>query len=240
MTQAHLTSSRRVTTDVDNPSRRHEQSTPPPDAFINGISPASILFISSFPLVAGTYFGYRRVVRQGDVIVTSKHNTALTNTLTNSKAYSSTSVTASRASSIPTTTTPTQTLLRTTAVTAASKVKPVSIAMQALALGTMLSVGGFGILTGGVFLLSGCRTVRELVDCCKEWTPRMRVKVEGYLGIESATNRYANDEDVKAAADMTEAEEIEYYGRKYIPELFYEDTEGKKESLSSSSLLNKR
>lgn len=235
MTQAHLTSSRRLTTDVDNTSRRHEQSVPP-DAFINGVSPASILFISSVPLVAGTYIGYRRVLRQGDVIAPSKHNTALTNTVTNSKAYSSTSVSTSRAGSIPITTTPTQALLRTTAVTAASKVKPVSIAMQALALGTMLSVGGVGILTGGIFLISGCRTLRELVHCCQEWTPQMRVKVEGYLGIESASNRYANDEDVKAAAGMTEAEEIEYYGRKYIPELFYEDTKEKKESLSSSSM----
>jgi hypothetical protein len=112
--------------------------------------------------------------------------------------------------------------------------------MQALALGSMLSVGGVGLLTAGVFLLSGCGTVGELVDCCKAWTPQMRVKIEGYLGIESVTNRYANNEDVKAAAGMTEAEEIEFYGRKYIPELFYEDTEEKKASIASSSILNKR
>ncbi len=242
MTQAHFDSSPRLTADADNPSRQCEQSTPP-NAFIIGVSPASMLLMSSVPLLAGTYFGYRRVVRQGDVIVTSKDNAVLTNTLltTTSKAYSSTSVSASRASSVPITTVPTQTLLRpTTALTIASKVKPVSIAMQALALGSMLSVGGVGLLTAGVFLFSGCRTVGELVDCWKAWTPQMRVKVESYLGIESLTNRYANDEDVKAAAGMTEAEEIEFYGRKYVPELFYEDTEEKKELMASSSILNKR
>lgn len=226
-------------TAVDDSSPKHQQSTP--DAFIIGASPAQILLTSSIPLLAGTYLGYRRVVRQGDVIVTSKENNSLVDKLIgNNKMYSSTTADASRNSSLPISSAPNQQLLGSTARAAAAKVKPVSIATQALALGSMLSVGGVGLLTAGVFFLSGCSSVRELVDCCKTWTPQMRVKAEGYIGIDSVKNRYANDEDVKAVAGMSEAEEIEFYGRKYIPELYLEDAGEKSASVSPSSSINKR
>mmetsp|Transcript_25889 Transcript_25889/g.37105 ORF Transcript_25889/g.37105 Transcript_25889/m.37105 type:complete len:236 (+) Transcript_25889:74-781(+) len=192
---------------------------------ISRVSPAFILLSSSIPLLAGTYVGYRRVVRRGDVVA----HDALFEKIIGNK-YSSTSISNNVSQS---------TSVKRVAAISPNKVEPVSIAIKALSLGSMLSIGGVGLISAGVFLLSGCRSMQELVESCKIWTPRMRMKVESYLGIPTALERYAQDDDIKAVAGLNEEEELEFYGRKYIPELYEKNDVISDEKPSSTSNKNK-
>lgn len=90
------------------------------------------------------------------------------------------------------------------------------IAFKALGIGSMLSIGGVGLLTAGVFHWSGCQTLQELIDTWREWTPRKRIELETKFGIQPKSMQH---EDVVATKGMTEEEEWEYIKRKYIPEL---------------------
>jgi len=112
-----------------------------------------------------------------------------------------------------------------TAGVAAQPVPVVNAAMlgfRALGVGTLFSVGGVGILTAGVFYISGCSTLQELLTTWKTWTPARRRQLEHTLGINPKSMQH---EDVKATAGMTEDEEWDFIKEKYIPEL----AEGKRE-----------
>ena len=188
---------------------------------ISRVSPAFILLSSSIPLLAGSYVGYRRVVRRGDVVA---HDALFEKIIGN--IYTSPSISSNVSQS---------TSIKRVAAISPHKVEPVSIAIKALSLGSMLSIGGVGLISAGVFLLSGCRSMQELVESCKIWTPRMRMKVESYLGIPTALEKYAHDDDIQAVAGLNEEEELEFYGRKYIPELYERNDVISDEKLSSTS-----
>ena len=98
------------------------------------------------------------------------------------------------------------------------------LAFKALGLGSMLSIGGVGLLTAGIFRMSGCESLQEMINTWQEWTPRKRKELENYFGIEPKSMQH---EDVKATKGMTEDQEWEFIKRKYIPELVEE--ENKKE-----------
>jgi hypothetical protein len=94
------------------------------------------------------------------------------------------------------------------------------VAFKALGLGSMLSIGGVGILTAGIFKLSGCGSLQEMIHSSREWTPRKRRELEEFLGIEPKSSKH---EDVLATKGMTEDEEWEFIKKKYIPELVDDD-----------------
>ncbi len=99
------------------------------------------------------------------------------------------------------------------------------IAFKALGLGSMLSIGGVGLLTAGIFKISGCNSLEEMIDTWREWTPRKRREFEERFGIEPKSSKH---EDVLATRGMTEGEEWEFIKKKYIPELVNDD-QGEKE-----------
>jgi len=90
------------------------------------------------------------------------------------------------------------------------------LAFRALAVGSLLSVGGVGLLTAGVFYASGCNTLQELIFSWRRWTPARRREMEQTFGIKPKSIEH---EDVKATAHMTEDEEWDFIKKKYIPEL---------------------
>jgi len=63
-----------------------------------------------------------------------------------------------------------------------------------------------------------------MVQCCREWTPRSRKRIELYFGIKSSMQQWEKDEDVIATADMAEDEELEYFQNKYVGNDIYEKT----------------
>jgi len=90
------------------------------------------------------------------------------------------------------------------------------LAFRALGIGSLLSVGGVGLLTAGVFYASGCNTLQELIFSWRRWTPARRREMEQTFGIKPKSMEH---EDVKATAHMTEDEEWDFIKKKYIPEL---------------------
>eukprot|EP00554_Chaetoceros_debilis_P004132 CAMPEP_0194091612 /NCGR_PEP_ID=MMETSP0149-20130528/43725_1 /TAXON_ID=122233 /ORGANISM="Chaetoceros debilis, Strain MM31A-1" /LENGTH=220 /DNA_ID=CAMNT_0038776263 /DNA_START=57 /DNA_END=719 /DNA_ORIENTATION=+ len=97
------------------------------------------------------------------------------------------------------------------------------LAFKALGLGTMLSIGGVGLISALVIRASGCGDLNEAINTWREWTPRKRREVEDFFGIQPKSMQH---EDVKATAHMTEDAEWEYIKKKYIPELSESDADG--------------
>lgn len=102
------------------------------------------------------------------------------------------------------------------------RVDTARLAFKALGIGSMLSIGGVGLLTAGIFQLCGCDNLQDLITTWKEWTPRKRIELEERFGIQPKSMQH---EDVKATKGMTEEEEWEYLKKKYIPELVTGDGE---------------
>lgn len=96
------------------------------------------------------------------------------------------------------------------------------IAFKALGIGSMLSIGGVGLLTAGIFKLSGCDSLQEMIGTWREWTPRKRRQLENAFGVEPKSLKH---EDVIATKGMTEGEEWEFIKKKYIPELVDDNEE---------------
>ena len=184
--------------------------------FLSSISPTQVLLSSSIPLLAGTYFGYIRALRRGDVTAHDEGCSLFENMMLVNKSNSR----------MPTATVETISGSMEASIRREARktktIEPAFLAIKALSLGTMLSIGGVGLLSAGAFYVSGCRSMQELIDSWKTWTPQMRIKVENFFGISAHARNtcYHQDVDVKAVAGMTEDEEIEYYKRKYIPELY--------------------
>jgi len=90
------------------------------------------------------------------------------------------------------------------------------LGFRALGVGSLLSVGGVGLMTAGVFFASGCSNLQELLSTWRRWTPERRRDMERTFGIRPKSREH---EDVLATAHMTEEEEWEFIKEKYIPEL---------------------
>lgn len=117
-----------------------------------------------------------------------------------------------------------------------------SVARRALGLGTLLSVGSFGLFGAGeywsnkirmfvyrlscvahlslsfsvAFYASGFQSCDEAVSYLHEWGPRRRSQFENLLGIDAKRND--GDPDVQATRNMTADEELEYYRTRYFSE----------------------
>jgi len=102
-------------------------------------------------------------------------------------------------------------------------------AARALVIGSMLSIGGVGILSAAIFHASGYESVDEAVRSLREWGPKKRREMERFIGLpEGGTS--ASHPDVIATKGMSEDEELDYVKRKYMAELYEEDdAEGNEE-----------
>jgi len=90
------------------------------------------------------------------------------------------------------------------------------LGFKALGIGSLLSVGGVGLLAAGIFYASGCNTLQELIFSWRRWAPARRREMEQTFGIKPKSMEH---EDIKATAHMTEEEEWDFIKEKYIPEL---------------------
>ena len=206
--------------------------------FLSQIQPVHFIFVASLPLCLGAFAGYRvemKNIASSTADQYSPGSTAsgggllrrvmseemrssfdkLTNNNSISKSSSKKAIDASKA-----------------AVENVEMKRVKSdvgrIAFKALGLGSMLSIGGVGLLTGFIFMLSGSASLQEMLQTWREWTPRQRKALEDKLGIDPKSLQH---EDVKATKGMTEEQEWEFIKKKYIPELVddasNEDSEGK-------------
>eukprot|EP00591_Stephanopyxis_turris_P001760 CAMPEP_0195517624 /NCGR_PEP_ID=MMETSP0794_2-20130614/11097_1 /TAXON_ID=515487 /ORGANISM="Stephanopyxis turris, Strain CCMP 815" /LENGTH=203 /DNA_ID=CAMNT_0040646455 /DNA_START=13 /DNA_END=624 /DNA_ORIENTATION=+ len=175
------------------------------DEVVNNIRPAHVLFAASFPLISGAYLGYRRALHVGEGIASS--NSLFMRTFGNQSGKVKNKLKPS--------------------VMKGMDVPAAVVASRALAIGSMLSIGGFGLLCAGTFYWSGCDSLEELVDSCREWAPRKLSQLESYFGIDlkASTSRQVEDVDRLAVEGMSEDEEVEYFTRKYVPELYANDTD---------------
>jgi hypothetical protein len=90
------------------------------------------------------------------------------------------------------------------------------VAIAALGVGSLLSLGGVTLLSASIIRLTGCHSLNEFVDLCRVWTPRKRRQWEKALGLRPKSMQH---EDVIMTKGMTEEEEWRYIQQKYIPEL---------------------
>lgn len=83
----------------------------------------------------------------------------------------------------------------------------------------------------GVFYVSGCQSVEELISTLQVWAPNQLHRLENsfdtLLGVSSSSvgkeRRAAKFEYERDVKGMTEEEELEYVKKKYSRELNWED-----------------
>mmetsp|Transcript_38271 Transcript_38271/g.46716 ORF Transcript_38271/g.46716 Transcript_38271/m.46716 type:complete len:215 (+) Transcript_38271:167-811(+) len=186
------------------------------DVTLPTITPINVLIVSSIPVLSGAILGYRKEVARG---ASDTHFSV--GGLISRFFKTSSSAKNNRGSAI-----------NTSSVnnTVASSRPALSVAVRAFAVGSLLSVGGVGLFSAGVLYIAGCDSISSFVDKCREWAPLQKRKLESSFGLSlssSSEEELKNDVDVKATANMNEDDEIEFYKRKYMPDLYDEsdDTE---------------
>jgi hypothetical protein len=215
---------------------------------IVGITPTHLLFVSSLPLCIGAYAGYKLEMNRFSssnfetytpgstssgmslfqrVMNSNNYNTKssyLETVSTNTEAASHTTTSINQQQAKINNALERNIKSEVSAISSANNVNASRLAIKALGIGSLLSVGGFGLLTTIVFSATGCNNLQEFIQKCQKWTPRKRKELENFLGINPKSLQH---EDVKATANMTEDEEWEYIKKKYIPELLVEDSSDK-------------
>lgn len=204
------------------------------------ITPGSALLFASLPLGLGAYIGYRRALHEslsssvasnggivnvhsiqgksifGQLMQPEPPTTTISSTENVYQSGSSSSIRQRLPPSpiITTTTTP-----------------PPILAARALAIGSLLSLSGSGLLISGIFYASGCKSIDELMATFRYWAPKklhnFEDALENYLGISVGGKERRNakleyERDVKG---MTEEEELEYVRKKYGGEMNWDDEE---------------
>lgn len=92
-------------------------------------------------------------------------------------------------------------------------------AFRAFGVGSMLSVGGFGIITAGIFYATNSSSLNEFIQKCQTWAPNNTKTLQAYFGFDVSTKSYEkwkNDPDVIATQNMTEDEVLDFYKTKYV------------------------
>jgi hypothetical protein len=204
-------------------------------------NPSYLLLISSIPLLTGAVMGYRKAFMTGGGETTSYgSSTSFLSQLVfpedvakvkkvaqhsgKTTSSSASKVNASRASFKPSS----SILVRA---------EPATLAASALGIGSLLSLGGVGLMAAGVFYASGAESMQDLTEKWRQWTPRKLRQWEQFCGIARVEDRhklkYASDPDVQQVKQLNldEDEEVEYYKRKYIPELYEDEDEGEGEGV---------
>jgi len=196
------------------------------------ITPGFVLLASSIPVCLGAYGGYKLEINQAATTTPETYSPGSTASgrgvlfkLINSRPEVLNETTLTIAKNVGATAAKINVSMPTSSTaTVVQNVNPARVAFKALGIGSLFSVGGFGLLTASVFFFSGCNSLQELISSCRKWTPVKRKELEQKLGIKAQSIEH---EDVKATAHMTEDEEWEYIKRKYIPELIENETNSK-------------
>jgi len=195
------------------------------------VRPSHLLLLSSIPLFTGAFIGYRRAMKtniEGSLASTpSSESPSLLSQLVFPEEAPRVAQN-SRYASDTIKITPENLVSASNYRPSSSvlvKAEPAALAISALAIGSLLSLGGVGLLASGIFYASGADSLDELLKSLRQWVPQKRQSIEHYWGISSLDERYASDEDVKIIRQykLNEDQEIEYYRRKYMPE--YQDDE---------------
>ena len=201
------------------------------------ISPSLFLLGASFPFALGAYGGYRREMKPaggdnytpgsggatggGGGIVSRLMEGHELPSAGKAKAPTSAAASASAAeASGGAATAATTAAAGRAGATGFNPAGPV-LAARALLIGSMLSVGGVGILSAAIFYASGYESVDEAVRSLREWGPRKRREMERLMGLPEG-GVSASHPDIVATKGMSEDDELDYVKRKYMAEL-YED-----------------
>jgi hypothetical protein len=203
--------------------------------FLNHVHPVHLIFFGSIPLCLGAYAGYKiemnRVLSSSSSALTADHYTPGSIASGGSLLRKFILAEEQKQGSISSSTTTSSKISNLKNIAAHSSVEPINptmrvdaarLAFKALGIGSMLSIGGVGLLTVGIFKLCGCNNLQDLIATWKEWTPRKRRELEERFGIQPKSLQH---EDVKATKGMTEEEEWEYIKKKYIPELAMDEND---------------
>jgi len=223
--------------DINIPSKPIENKKIKDDdrSMFQSITSFHLVLVSSLPLCIGAYAGYRLEMKR---LTTKSNNYYVPGSITSNKVNltqnSIISKEAMSISSLPSSVKYSDKIGKTivgctsnvagtgVAISSSSPV-PVNIGLlgfKALGIGTMLSIGGVGLMVAGVFKATGCASLEELIRKCREWTPRTQLRMQNKLGLKP---RSLENEDVKATKGMPEDEEWMFIKRKYIPELLTEE-----------------
>jgi hypothetical protein len=90
-----------------------------------------------------------------------------------------------------------------------------AVAVRALSVATMGSLGTFGLFGALAFYASGYKTVEEAVRGTTEWAQSGRRRMESMLGVESRVDM--DDPEIRKLTEMTEDEQLNYISKKYFP-----------------------
>ena len=138
--------------------KRIEQSRGDEFDFPFHVSPASFVCLASLPMVIGAYIGYKVELRRAATTGTESYtpgsvymgNNLLSRMTANHQDFIETkSSTAGIINGDNATRHVTKSMARTTATSGHIRVDPGRIAIKALGIGTLLSIGGVGLLTAG-------------------------------------------------------------------------------------------
>ena len=195
------------------------------------ISPSLFLLGASFPFAIGAYGGYRREMKRaaaagGDNYTPGSGGASGSGGIV-SRLMEGHELPSAGKAKVPTAAEASGGAAATSAgragATGFNPAGPV-LAARALLIGSMLSVGGVGILSAALFYASGYESVDEAVRSLREWGPRKRREMERLMGLPEG-GVSASHPDIIATKGMSEDDELDYVKRKYMAELYEEDVD---------------
>ena len=196
------------------------------------ISPSLFLLGASFPFALGAYGGYRREMKRAAAAGGDNYTPGSGGATGGGGGIVSRLMEGHELPSAGKARAPTSVAASASAATAAAAAGgragatgfnpagPV-LAARALLIGSMLSVGGVGILSAALFYASGYESIDEAVRSLREWGPRKRREMERLMGLPEG-GVSASHPDIVATRGMSEDDELDYVKRRYMAEL-YED-----------------
>ena len=167
-------------------------------------NPGNILFLTSVPLIAGTYFGLRMPAdRLEDFVGGGLGDGGVDN--------SNTKDTMSRKAA----------RIKTAADKEAIKAVAAQTASRALRIATLGTVGTFGFIGALGFYASGYDTIEGAVMATKRWTTSFSTSVESFFGGDTRDSK--THPEVQATKHMDDDEELQYIYDKYLKKEVEED-----------------
>ena len=157
--------------------------------------PGNVLLLTSVPLFAGAFVGYKLPALQSlEDMVGEKNNTKAKRTAGASDAIATAELHPDEARAL------------------ASR-----MAVRAFRIATFGTVATFGVLGAAVFHLSGYQTMEEAVKGTRVWATSIRESLERFFGTaERREQQLAQHPDMVATKNMTEEQEMTYLYNKYM------------------------